>query len=155
MMGKTKQVTIYTDGACSGNPGAGGWGAVLIYGDKEKKISGGEIHTTNNRMELMAPIKALEALKSPCHIDIYTDSQYVKNGITTWIKNWRTNNWRTADKKPVKNVDLWQELDELSKKHEIKWHWVKGHSDNYYNNMVDELAVLACQEIKESKSNEA
>lgn len=135
-----KKLQIYTDGACSGNPGAGGFGAVLIYNDTTKEIFGGAEHTTNNQMELMAVIKALEALKEPCIIDLYTDSMYVKNGITAWINNWKKNGWKTADRKPVKNMELWQELDSLRNKHNIEWHWVKGHSANQYNDLADELA---------------
>ncbi len=137
----TDKVTIYTDGACSGNPGPGGWGAYLKYGDHEKDICGGEKDTTNNRMELTAPIKALESLKKTCKVDIYTDSTYVKDGITKWIFNWKKNGWKTANRKPVKNTDLWQELDEIITKHEVKWHWVKGHSGHPGNDRADELAV--------------
>ncbi|MEQ9115871.1 MAG: ribonuclease HI [Rickettsiales bacterium] len=142
-----KRVTIYTDGACSGNPGPGGWGAIMIYGDNEKELSGGEGDTTNNRMEMLGAIKSLEALKSFCKVDLYTDSVYLKDGITKWIHNWKKNNWKSASKKPVKNVDLWQQLDSLVSKHDIDWHWVKGHSDNIYNNRVDELAVKAREKI--------
>jgi len=134
------KVTIYTDGACSGNPGPGGWGAVLIYNGTEKDICGGERATTNNRMELMAAIKSLEELKKPCNVDLYTDSNYVRNGIMTWIHDWKKRGWKTADKKPVKNVDLWQELDELSAKHRVKWHWVKGHNGDPLNERADALA---------------
>jgi ribonuclease HI len=133
-------VTIYTDGACSGNPGPGGWGAVLIYGEKEKELSGGETETTNNRMELMAAIKALGALKDNCVVDLYTDSNYVRHGIMTWIHDWKKRGWKTADKKPVKNVDLWQALDEAAAKHQVTWHWVKGHSGHPLNERVDALA---------------
>lgn len=135
-----KKVKIYTDGACSGNPGKGGWGAVLIYGDKEKELSGREPETTNNRMELMAAISALSALKTHCEIDLYTDSKYVMDGITKWIDGWKQKGWKTADKKPVKNVDLWQKLEEATAKHKIKWHWVKGHSGHYMNERADQLA---------------
>ena len=117
---------IHTDGACSGNPGPGGWGAILAFGDHEKELKGGEPHTTNNRMELMAAISALEALKRPCVVDIHTDSQYLRDGIMKWIKNWKRNGWRTADKKPVKNVDLWQRLDAALKHHRCSWHWVRA-----------------------------
>ncbi len=134
------KVIIYTDGACSGNPGPGGWGAVLVCNGREKEIFGGEPDTTNNRMELMAAIKALEALKSKCEVDLYTDSNYVRNGIMTWIHDWKKRGWKTADKKPVKNVDLWQELDEMAAKHQIKWHWVKGHNGDSMNERADELA---------------
>ncbi|MBI3630845.1 MAG: ribonuclease HI [Candidatus Sungbacteria bacterium] len=142
-MSSSKPVIIYTDGACSGNPGPGGWGALLIYGDKEKELSGGERETTNNRMELMAAIRALEALKSPCDIDLYTDSNYLRHGIMEWIHGWKKNGWKTADKKPVKNVDLWQALDEQARRHKVTWHWVKGHSGDAHNDRVDALAVAA------------
>lgn len=133
-------VTIYTDGACSGNPGPGGWGAVLIYGDKERDLCGGEADTTNNRMELMGAIEALRALKKPCAVDLYTDSTYVRKGITEWIHDWKKRGWKTADKKPVKNADLWQQLEEISLKHKVKWHWVKGHDGHPLNERADELA---------------
>lgn len=142
-MTEFKVVDIYTDGACSGNPGPGGWGAVLRYGALEKELSGGEAATTNNRMELMAAIAALEALKGPTHVRLHTDSQYVKNGITVWIHGWKRNNWKTADKKPVKNVDLWQRLDAALKDHKIDWIWVKGHSGHDDNERVDALARSA------------
>jgi len=138
-----KKVTIYTDGACSGNPGPGGWGALLIYGAKEKELSGGEAQTTNNRMELMAAIRALQALKGACTIDLYTDSKYVMQGITEWIHGWKKNGWKTADKKPVKNADLWQQLEAAAAVHKISWHWVKGHSGDPHNDRVDALAVEA------------
>jgi ribonuclease HI len=134
------KVTIYTDGACSGNPGPGGWGAVLISKGKEKDLSGGEAETTNNRMELMAAIRALNELKTRCQIDLYTDSNYVRQGITEWIHGWKRNGWKTADKKPVKNADLWQMLEEAAKNHEISWHWVKGHNGDPMNERADELA---------------
>src|SRR6266446_2358576 len=133
-------VTIFTDGACSGNPGPGGWGAILKFGDTEKELKGGEAHTTNNRMELMAAISALEALKKPCTVALYTDSQYVRQGITGWIHGWKKNGWRTSDKKPVKNVDLWQRLDAALKAHEVRWHWVKGHAGHGENERADQLA---------------
>ena len=123
-----QRVTIYTDGACSGNPGPGGWGAILAFGDHEKELKGGEPHTTNNRMELMAAISALEALKRPCTVDLHTDSEYLRSGITTWIHGWKKNGWRTSDKKSVKNVDLWKRLDEALGHHKVHWHWVKGHA---------------------------
>jgi ribonuclease HI len=135
-----QRVTIYTDGACSGNPGPGGWGAILTLGETRKEMFGGEEHTTNNRMELMAAIAALEALKRPCDVDLHTDSQYLRNGIMSWIHGWKRNGWRTADKKPVKNVDLWQRLDEALKPHDVKWHWVKGHAGHPMNERADELA---------------
>ena len=133
-------VIIHTDGACSGNPGPGGWGAILKFGDVEKELKGGEAHTTNNRMELMAAISALEALKKPCTVDLYTDSQYVRQGITGWIHGWKKNGWRTADKKPVKNVELWQRLDAALKSHQVRWHWVKGHAGHDENERADQLA---------------
>ena len=136
-----KKVTIYTDGACSGNPGPGGWAAIIMYGNKEKEISGHEDNTTNNRMEIIAAIKGLEALKEQCEVDLYTDSKYLKNGITEWIFNWKKNNWRSANKKPVKNIDLWQKLDDVVGKHKISWYWVKAHADDIYNIRVDKLAV--------------
>ncbi len=138
-----KPVVIYTDGACSGNPGPGGWGALLIYGEKEKELSGGEANTTNNRMELMAAIKGLESLKSACSVDLYTDRNYVRHGITEWIHGWKKNGWRTADKKPVKNADLWQALEAAASPHSVSWHWVKGHSGDVNNERVDALAVGA------------
>ncbi len=133
-------VLIYTDGACSGNPGPGGWGAILISGDHRKEISDGEAETTNNRMELMAAIKALEALKRPSRVELHTDSSYLKNGITGWIDRWKANGWRTANKKPVKNVELWQRLDEAQARHQIDWHWVRGHAGHTENERADELA---------------
>jgi len=136
----SERVEIWTDGACSGNPGPGGWGAVLVYGGKQKELSGGEKVTTNNRMELMAAIQALEALTRPCDIDLYTDSAYLKGGITSWLASWKRNGWRTADKKPVKNVELWQRLEEATKPHRIEWHWVKGHAGHEINERADELA---------------
>ncbi len=133
-------VTIHTDGACSGNPGPGGWGAILKFGEVEKELKGGEAHTTNNRMELMAAISALETLKKPCTVDLYTDSQYVRQGITGWIHGWKKNGWRTSDKKPVKNVDLWQRLDASLHQHQVRWHWVKGHAGHDENERADQLA---------------
>ena len=133
-------VTIHTDGACSGNPGPGGWGAVLRYNGTVRELKGGEALTTNNRMELKAAAEALNALKRSCEVELHTDSQYVKNGLTTWIKGWKKNGWKTADKKPVKNVDLWQALDEAVARHTIRWHWVKGHAGNEDNERADELA---------------
>jgi ribonuclease HI len=135
-----QRVTIYTDGACSGNPGPGGWGAILSFGDQTKELFGGEAHTTNNRMELMGAISALEALKRPCSVDLHTDSQYLRNGIMIWIHGWKKNGWRTSDKKPVKNVDLWKRLDEALGTHDIRWHWVKGHAGHAQNERADELA---------------
>ncbi|MEE4235708.1 MAG: ribonuclease HI [Anderseniella sp.] len=133
-------VTIYTDGACSGNPGPGGWGAILMSGDHRKELSGGEAATTNNRMELTAAIEALNALKRPCTVALYTDSVYVRDGITKWIHGWRRNGWRTADKKPVKNAELWQALEQALERHKVDWHWVKGHAGHPENERADELA---------------
>ena len=133
-------VTIFTDGACSGNPGPGGWGAILKFGDIEKELKGGESPTTNNRMELLAAISALEALTKPCTVELYTDSQYLRQGITSWIHNWKRNGWKTADKKPVKNVDLWQRLEAALHQHEVRWHWVKGHAGHPENERADQLA---------------
>ncbi len=133
-------VEIYTDGACKGNPGPGGWGALLRYGTQEKELCGGELETTNNRMELQAVISALNLLKRPCEIILHTDSQYVKNGISTWIHGWKKNGWKTADKKPVKNADLWLALDEAQRQHKIDWRWVKGHSGHEFNERADQLA---------------
>ncbi|MBS1156498.1 MAG: ribonuclease [Proteobacteria bacterium] len=133
-------VEIYTDGACKGNPGPGGWGALLRTGGHEKELFGGERDTTNNRMELLAVISALNALTRPCAIILHTDSQYVKNGITTWIHGWKKNGWKTADKKPVKNADLWLLLDAAQQRHQIDWRWVKGHSGHEFNERADELA---------------
>jgi ribonuclease HI len=133
-------VVIYTDGACKGNPGPGGWGALLLAGEHEREIFGGEALTTNNRMELTAVIRALEALTRATTAQVYTDSQYVKNGIETWIHAWKRNGWKTADRKPVKNAELWRELDVLVTRHEVSWHWVKGHADNVGNQRADALA---------------
>jgi ribonuclease HI len=136
----TPNVVIYTDGACSGNPGPGGWGAVLISGDHVREISGGEPATTNNRMELMGAIAALEALKKPCKVELHTDSQYVMKGISEWIHNWKRRGWTTADKKPVKNEDLWKRLDTARLRHEVDWRWVKGHAGHELNERADALA---------------
>jgi ribonuclease HI len=133
-------VTIYTDGACSGNPGPGGWGAILISGEHRKELNGGEALTTNNKMELTAAIEALAALKRPSKVELHTDSTYVQNGIRSWIYGWKKNGWRTASKKPVKNGELWQRLDELRHRHEVEWHWVKGHAGHPENERADELA---------------
>jgi ribonuclease HI len=133
-------VEIYTDGACSGNPGPGGWGAVLHYGDQEKELRGGELQTTNNRMELMAAIQALEALKKPCKVELHTDSQYVMKGISEWIHGWKRRGWLTADKKPVKNDDLWKRLDQARLRHDVDWRWVKGHAGHEFNERADALA---------------
>ncbi|MEK8033346.1 ribonuclease HI [Ideonella sp. DXS29W] len=133
-------MTIYTDGACKGNPGPGGWGAWLKAGEHEKEMFGGEKLTTNNRMEMTAVIESLGSLKRRCRVAIYTDSEYVKNGITTWIHNWKRRGWRTADNKPVKNAELWQKLDELVQQHQVSWHWVKGHAGDPGNERADALA---------------
>jgi ribonuclease HI len=144
----SENIEIWTDGACSGNPGPGGWGVLLRKGDIEKELYGGEPDTTNNRMELMATIKALEALKKPCTLTIYTDSNYVKNGITSWIKGWLAKNWRTAGGQAVKNKDLWQNLLTATKPHTITWKWVKGHSGDVNNDRADTLARLGIATIK-------
>jgi ribonuclease HI len=141
-------VEIYTDGACSGNPGLGGWGALLIFKAKRKEISGFLDDTTNNQMEIMAAIEALKILKKPCKVNIYTDSTYVQKGITEWIHNWEKNNWRKRDNKPVKNVELWKNLQQEIKKHDIIWNWVKGHSNNEGNDIADRLAVEAREEAR-------
>jgi ribonuclease HI len=133
-------VVIYTDGACSGNPGPGGWGVIMMSGPHRKEISGGEANTTNNRMELFAAIAALEALKGPSQVDLHTDSSYLRNGITQWIHRWKRNGWRTADRKPVKNAELWQRLEEATHLHQITWHWIKGHAGQPENERADELA---------------
>jgi len=139
-MGGRPKVVIHTDGACSGNPGPGGWGAILASGAHRKELKGGETMSTNNRMELTAAIKALEALKSPSDVELYTDSNYLRGGITSWIKGWKKNGWRTSDKKPVKNVELWQELEKAASRHDVCWHWVKGHDGHDDNERADELA---------------
>ncbi|MCC7252211.1 ribonuclease HI [Hyphomicrobium sp.] len=143
-----RKIEIYTDGACSGNPGPGGWGAILIWNDHRKEIKGGEALTTNNRMELMAAISALEALKFGVEADVYTDSAYVRNGISTWIHGWKRNGWRTADKKPVKNAELWQRLEQALAQHRVTWHWVKGHAGHPENERADELAREGMAEFK-------
>ena len=135
-----KQVEIFTDGACSGNPGPGGWGVLLRWNGVTKELYGGEADTTNNRMELTAAIKALNALKESCEVDLYTDSVYVRNGISSWIDSWKANNWKTSAKKPVKNAELWQQLDEARSRHKVSWHWVKGHAGHPENERCDELA---------------
>lgn len=133
-------VDIYTDGACSGNPGPGGWGALMLCNGEEKELCGGEVETTNNRMEMLAAVQAFQALKKPTKVRLHTDSTYLKDGITKWINNWKRNGWRTAAKKPVKNADLWQLLEEVMKPHDVEWHWVKGHSGHPENERADELA---------------
>lgn len=142
-------VVIHTDGACSGNPGPGGWGAILESGTHRKELYGGEAMTTNNRMELMGAIQALEALKRPSVVELHTDSAYLRNGITAWIHSWKRKGWRTADNKPVKNVELWQRLDAALGEHQITWHWVKGHAGNVGNERADELARLAISELRQ------
>lgn len=143
------QVKIFTDGACRGNPGPGGWGALLRYGNHEKELYGGESDTTNNRMELTAVIRALETLNRQVSASVTTDSVYVRDGITKWINNWKRNGWRTAQKKPVKNADLWQELDQLAQQHELQWHWVKGHTGHAENERADQLANRGIDELQE------
>ncbi len=140
-------IQIFTDGACRGNPGPGGWGVLLRYKDTEKQLLGAETDTTNNRMELTAAIKGLEALRKSCQVDLYTDSKYLKDGMTSWLKQWKKNNWKNAQKKPVKNADLWQTLDKLAEAHNIKWHWVKGHSGHPENELADALANQAIDEL--------
>jgi len=145
------RVTLFTDGACSGNPGPGGWGVLMVYGDARKTLNGGEELTTNNRMELMAAIMGLETLKRPCSVDLWTDSQYVKQGISQWMHGWKRNGWKTADKKPVKNVDLWQRLDEAVQRHDVSFHWVKGHAGHAENEEVDGLARLGMEPFKQAR----
>jgi ribonuclease HI len=140
MISEKSLVEIFTDGACRGNPGPGGWGVLLRYQNHEKQLSGGELHTTNNRMELLAAIMALEALKRPCQVRLTTDSQYVQRGITEWLSNWIKRGWKTANKEPVKNIDLWQRLYEATQRHDLEWQWVKGHSGHLENERADELA---------------
>lgn len=146
-----KSVEIFTDGACSGNPGPGGWGAVLRYNGKVRELHGGEALTTNNRMELTAAARALLALKEPCKVDLYTDSKYVMDGISGWIHGWKRNGWRTADRKPVKNGELWQELDAARNRHQVEWHWLKGHAGHPENERADELARLGMADFKPRK----
>jgi len=144
----TPKVVIYTDGACSGNPGPGGWGAVMFWGDTVKEIYGGEPVTTNNRMELMAAIQALETLKRPCKVELHTDSQYVKNGITQWMPAWKARGWKTAAKDPVKNEDLWKRLDQARLRHEVDWRWIKGHAGHEHNERADALARRGISELR-------
>lgn len=142
-----KKVQLITDGACMGNPGPGGWAYILRYKDKEKRASGGEAHTTNNRMELTAAIKGLSALKEPCEVEIVTDSQYLKNGITSWIQRWKSNGWKTSEKQPVVNQDLWKQLDELTQKHRTHWTWTRGHAGHSDNELCDEMATEAARKF--------
>ncbi len=142
------RVEIYTDGACRGNPGVGGWGAILRSGGRERELFGGEPATTNNRMELTAAIRALEALRRRCDVSLYTDSQYVRQGITTWLADWKRRDWRTADRKPVKNQDLWEQLDALAAKHDVEWHWVRGHDGHPENERADVLANRGIDELR-------
>jgi ribonuclease HI len=141
------EIEIFTDGACKGNPGPGGWGALLRFKNAEKELCGGEALTTNNRMELMAVIRALEALTRPSRVRVFTDSQYVQKGISEWVRKWKRNGWKTADKKAVKNDDLWKELDELAARHEIKWHWVRGHAGHAENERADALANKGIEDM--------
>ena len=144
-----KVIEVFTDGACRGNPGPGGWGVLLRYNGSEKRVYGGEAHTTNNRMELMAAIRGLEAISETCQIDLTSDSQYVRKGITEWLQGWKAKGWKTAAKKPVKNKDLWQMLDVQAQRHEVNWHWVKGHSGHRGNEIADELANLGIDDLQE------
>lgn len=144
-------VTIYTDGACSGNPGPGGWAALLIADGREKELSGGAALTTNNRMEITAAIEALAALKRPCSVDLFTDSQYLRQGVTEWMRSWKARGWRTAAGQPVKNEDLWRRLDEVRASHEVRWHWVRGHAGDPLNHRVDRLAVAALAEHRQAR----
>jgi ribonuclease HI len=145
-----KHVTIYTDGACAGNPGPGGWAALLLIGSSEKELSGGEAFTTNNRMEMLAAIEGLRALRQPCHVDLFTDSQYLHMGITSWLQGWKRKGWRTAAGGPVKNVELWQELERVAAPHRISWHWVRGHAGDPFNHRVDRMAVAAMKPFKKA-----
>ncbi|PZU13502.1 MAG: ribonuclease HI [Sphingobium sp.] len=147
-MSDRPQVDIFTDGACKGNPGPGGWGAVLRFGDKEKDISGGEAQTTNNRMEMMAAVEALNALTKPCRVTLHTDSKYVMDGITKWVFGWQKNGWKTADRKPVKNAELWQELLKATARHQVTWRWVKGHAGHPENERADALACAAAETFR-------
>ena len=142
------RVIIHTDGACSGNPGPGGWGVILEWNNHRRELKGGEAHTTNNRMELMAAIVALESLKRDCEVDLHTDSQYLRDGITKWIHGWKRNGWKTADRKPVKNADLWQRLEGAIERHHVKWHWVRGHAGHDLNERADELAREGLSEVR-------
>jgi ribonuclease HI len=146
------RVIVHTDGACSGNPGPGGWGAILQWNGHTRELKGGEPHTTNNRMELMAAIMALETLKRSCEVEVHTDSQYLRDGITKWIHGWKRNGWRTADKKPVKNAELWQRLDAALTHHHVSWHWVRGHAGHDLNERADELARTAIVEMRSARA---
>jgi ribonuclease HI len=152
--GKSRIVTVYTDGGCRGNPGPGGWGALLLYNGHERELWGGEPLTTNNRMELMAAIVALETLNRPCPVELHTDSQYLRNGITEWIARWKSNGWKTADKKPVKNADLWQRLDAARQRHQVSWHWVRGHDGQPENERAHNLAQRGIEEQEAAASSE-
>ena len=145
-----KRIEIFTDGACRGNPGPGGWGALLRYGEHERELFGGEPDTTNNRMELMAAIRALETLREPCEIDLTTDSEYVRKGISEWLPAWKARNWKTSDRKPVKNADLWQQLEQAAARHKVRWHWVKGHSGHDENERADQLGNRGIDSLKSS-----
>jgi ribonuclease HI len=147
-MDRLKQVTIHSDGGCEGNPGPGGWAAVLEFGRARKEISGGELATTNNRMELRAAIEALSCLKEPCAVDLFTDSAYLRDGITSWISGWKARRWRTLERKPVKNADLWRRLDELASQHKVKWHWLRGHAGHTENERCDQLAAEAIGKLR-------
>lgn len=147
----TEIVEIYTDGACSGNPGPGGWGVLMLFRDEEKELCGGEADTTNNRMEMTAAIRALEALKRPVRAKLHTDSTYLRDGITQWIRKWKSNGWKTAARKPVKNVDLWQRLDEVVATHDVEWHWVKGHAGHPENERADELARRGLEQARDGR----
>ncbi|MAZ86366.1 MAG: ribonuclease HI [Cellvibrionaceae bacterium] len=147
-----KSIEVFTDGACKGNPGPGGWGALLRYGKQEKELCGGERDTTNNRMELMAAIEGLKALTEPCEVKLTTDSQYVRQGITSWLQGWKKNGWKTAAKKPVKNVDLWKRLDEQVARHSVRWFWVKGHSGHRENEIADRLANKGIETLRKKQS---
>ena len=150
-MPPNETVHIFTDGACRGNPGPGGWGALLRFGNVEKELRGAEPETTNNRMELTAAIMALEALKRPCTVMLTTDSQYVKNGIPQWLQDWKRRGWKTSDRKPVKNIDLWKQLDTVVSRHQVSWHWVEGHSGHTENERADQLANMAIDEMLSEK----